>query len=78
MEGKIEELIKPLIVEEETKKLAEIKMIDLINSSLALKKYTKSWIRFKNFTRSASLSKKEIILSNFDIRDLNVNYFEKF
>ncbi len=55
-------------------------MIDLINSSLlALKKKNipNPELDLRILLRSASLSKKEIILSNFDIRDLNVNYFEK-
>ena len=55
-------------------------MIDLINSSLqALKKKNipNPELDLRILLRFASLSKKEIILSNFDIKDLNVNYFEK-
>ena len=55
-------------------------MIDLINSSLlALKKKNipNPELDLRILLRSASFSKKEIILSNFDIEDLNINYFQK-
>ena len=55
-------------------------MIDLINSSLlALKKKNipNPELDLRILLRSASFSKKEIILSNFDIKDLNVNHFQE-
>ena len=60
--------------------LQKLKMIDLINSSLlALKKKNipNPELDLRILLRSASFSKKEIILSNFDIEDLNINYFQK-
>ncbi len=62
------------------KNLQKLKMIDLINSSLlALKKKNipNPELDLRILLRSASFSKKEIILSNFDIKDLNVNHFQE-
>ena len=55
-------------------------MTDLINSSLISlkeKNIPNPELDLRILLRSASFTKKEIILSNFDIKDLNVNYFEK-
>ena len=62
------------------KNLQKLKMIDLINSSLlALKKKNipNPELDLRILLRSASFSKKEIILSNFDIKDLNINHFQE-